>query len=132
MIKCTRPSADENTPTRNYNLRSMRAWREKAWFQGYIYCAAPCATQVAGTCKRETADFFHSTCDRVMARYTAQGVANLVNDSDFDAESDSDVEDPDFPLPTIDSDDKEVLLDTPSTSRSTPISLSRGGIHCIH
>ena len=27
MIKCTRPSADENTPTRNYNLRSMRAWR---------------------------------------------------------------------------------------------------------
>ena len=24
VIKCTRP---ENTPTRNYNLRSMRAWR---------------------------------------------------------------------------------------------------------
>ena len=64
------------------------------------------------------------------ARYTAQ---DLVDDSDFDAESDSDVEDPDFLLPTIDSDDEvEVPLDTPSTSRSTPISLSRGGIHCIH
>ena len=26
----------ENTPARNYNLRSMRAWRrEKAWFRGY-------------------------------------------------------------------------------------------------
>ena len=33
VIKCT----DENTPTRNYNLRSMRTWRrEKAWFRGYI------------------------------------------------------------------------------------------------
>ena len=29
VIKCTRPSADENTPTRNYNLRSMRAWRRE-------------------------------------------------------------------------------------------------------
>ena len=32
VIKCTRPSADENTPTRNYNLRSMHARVEKAWF----------------------------------------------------------------------------------------------------
>ena len=36
VIKCARPSADENTRTRNYNLPSMRAWRrEKAWFRGY-------------------------------------------------------------------------------------------------
>ena len=29
----------ENTPTRNYNLRRMRAWRrEKAWFRGYTLC----------------------------------------------------------------------------------------------
>ena len=36
VLKCTRPSADENTLTPNYNLRSMRAWRrEKAWFRGY-------------------------------------------------------------------------------------------------
>ena len=29
--------ADENTPTRNYNLRSMRAWRrEKAWFEASV------------------------------------------------------------------------------------------------
>ena len=42
VIKCTRPSADENTPTRNYNLRSMRAWRrEKAWFRGYV-CVRVC------------------------------------------------------------------------------------------
>ena len=81
--------------------------------------------------KQRTSFIKNSTCDRVMARYTAQDVANLVDDSDFDAESDSDVEeDPDFLLPTIDSDDEvEVPLDTPSTSRSTPISLSRGGIH---
>ena len=27
VMKCTTPSPSENTPTRNYNLRSMRAWR---------------------------------------------------------------------------------------------------------
>ena len=29
VIKCTRPSPSENTPTRNYHLRSMRAWRRE-------------------------------------------------------------------------------------------------------
>ena len=34
------PSASENTPTRNYNLRSMRAWR-RAGFEA-SYSSAPC------------------------------------------------------------------------------------------
>ena len=66
-------------------------------------------------------------CTRVMARYSAQDVANLVDDSDFDADSDSDVEeDPDFPLPTVDSDD-EVAIAVPSSTSS-----SRGGIYDHH
>ena len=71
------------------------------------------------------------TCERVMARYTAQDVANLVHDSDFDAESDSDVgEDPDFPLPTVDSDDEiATQLQPTSTSPSTPTIISREGNH---
>ena len=44
-----------------------------------------------------------------MALYTAMEVANsLIDDSDIEAESESDIEeDPDFPLPSLCSDDED-------------------------
>ena len=55
-----------------------------------------------------------------MEQYTADQVADLVDDSDIDVESDSDIEeDPAFPLPTIDSDeDDHITLPSPAVSPS--------------
>lgn len=56
--------------------------------------------------------------------YTAEHVANcLLDDSDIEAETDSEIEeDPDFPLPTIDSDDEEeVPLPTASPRRGAAL-----------
>ena len=53
-----------------------------------------------------------------MDKYTAEEVADLVDDSEIDDESESDIEeDPAFPLPTLDSDD-EVALTPPLASLS--------------
>ena len=60
-----------------------------------------------------------------MEFYTAEQVAStLVDDSDFEAESDSDIEeDPDFPLPTLNSDDEEedALSMTTSPTRGSSV-----------
>ena len=60
-----------------------------------------------------------------MAVYTAEEVATLVDGSDIEAESDSDVEeDPAFPLPTLDSADEDDIP-SPITSPTT-----RGSASC--
>ena len=46
-----------------------------------------------------------------MEQYTADQVADLVDDSDIDVESDSDIEeDPAFPLPTDSDEDDHITL----------------------
>ena len=69
-----------------------------------------------------------------MARYTAEEVTTLVDDSDFEPESDSDVEeDPDFPLPTAESDDDTAApFQSPLTSPATSTSFSRRGIYHLY
>lgn len=73
-----------------------------------------------------------------MEQYTAEEVADLVDDSDIDHESESDIEeDPAFPLPTLDSDDDAAVAATPATSPATYLSpspprLGAGGITCVY
>ena len=73
-----------------------------------------------------------------MEQYTAEEVADLVDDSDIDHESESDIEeDPAFPLPTLDSDDDAAVAATPPTSPATYLSpspprLGAGGITCVY
>ena len=60
-----------------------------------------------------------------MEQYTAEEVAGLVDDSDIDDESESDIEeDPAFPLPTLDSDDDAAVALSPPISPATSLSPS--------
>ena len=54
----------------------------------------------------------------IMALYTTEQVAEMFDNSDIDAESESEVEeDPAFPLPAVESDDEVILSPPPSTLR---------------
>ena len=66
-----------------------------------------------------------------MEVYTVEEVANrLVFDSDIEAESDSDIEEyPDFPLPTLSSDDEE---DGPASPSTGPASAKIKHTHYIY
>ena len=56
-----------------------------------------------------------------MDKYTAEEVADLVDDSEIDDASESDIEeDPAFPLPTLDSDEVALTPPLPSLSPSPP------------
>ena len=54
-----------------------------------------------------------------MEKYTAEEVADLVDDDEIDDESDIE-EDPAFPLPTLDSDDETEVALTPSSPSLSP------------
>ena len=73
-----------------------------------------------------------------MEQYTAEEVADLVDDSNMDDESESDIEeDPAFPLPTLDSDDDAAVAATPPTPPATylsprPPQRGAGGLTCVY
>ena len=59
-----------------------------------------------------------SVVKTIMALYTTEQVAEMFDNSDIDAESESEVEeDPAFPLPAVESDDEVILSPPPSTLR---------------
>ena len=68
-----------------------------------------------------------------MDKYTAEEVADLVDDSEIDDESESDIEeDPAFPLPTLDSDDETAVALTPPLPSLSPSPPRRGAGTCMY
>ena len=65
-----------------------------------------------------------------MEKYTAEEVADLVDDNEIDDESESDIEeDPAFPLPTLDYDDEVALTPPPPSLSPSPPGRGAGYLH---